>query len=55
MYILQLANLQEDFTLLSHVKFPAPVTMDVKTGKATIGTGDKMASFDLTNQVCVLH
>jgi len=49
---LQLTNLQKDFTLLSHVEFPIPVTVDTGTGKATIGTGDNLASFDLADQVC---
>jgi len=51
----QLRNLQEDFTLLNHVEFPIPVTVDTGTGKATIGTGDILTSFDLADQVCFLQ
>jgi len=44
--------LQKDFTLLSDVEFPIPVTVDTGTGKATIGTDDKLVPFDLADQVC---
>lgn len=47
--------MQEDFILLNHVEFPIPATVDVETGKATISTGDKTASFDLADQVLCIH